>query len=156
MNEEQQQQQQQPLSTKNNLDTKIVAISAVDSFLRGVKSTDGMEMDSGVKLVILTSFGTISGTIADHDEDSPFLHNEGSSYSISVGNIIHGLRSSAIIDHEKEVGPDNVKLLNHSGYVELVDAVITPYANQETKIHMKSLVLFADQISGITLGTSQN
>ncbi|MCY9513271.1 hypothetical protein [Paenibacillus apiarius] len=109
--------------------------------IEGIKSSDTLE------LVFLTNFGYVTGEIIDIAEasDESKAKDDFKKY-LFASTIKH--RNSAIAGFEEE--NENLRLTSDSSLVYLKNAIVKPFSNPESSFKFGDLMLFTDQIVGIS------
>lgn len=134
---------------RNSFDLKAVTFASLSTIADKLNSNslEGITINGTIEVSILTSFATIIGTILNESDDDSKVTEE---FLIdkTIGNAFE-IRDN-ILKKLKNKNP-NLKILNNSGSIKLKDVTIIPFANPESKTNFKYLILFADEIKGLTL-----
>jgi hypothetical protein len=105
----------------------------------------------GNELIIVTSFGIITGSLAGEINDIDIDFDDKNQVGVAfLTNITHDLVS----DYQKKNSIDKDQLLDgNDGFISLTDVVIK---TSTTTFNLHFLNVFYDQIIGVTLGNVQS
>lgn len=114
----------------------------------------GFPLQADVRLLIITNFAIIEADLVDPDAAAQEINPENMKAELykALINGVTEARNSAIIEWEQENNLDKIALINDTSYLILTNAVIIPHANPEARFQMGEMLLFTDQIVGITAG----
>lgn len=133
-----------PELLKNRYDIKFNLISYIDRAVQvlGANEIEGVTFPTNVKTVFITNFGLIEGTIVDIQE--------------KVRDIKYPIRlivQKALELRNKELSEiENARLVNETSFFLLSDVMITPFSFPDKKSSISEMVLFADQVVGVSAG----
>ncbi|AYB39708.1 hypothetical protein [Brevibacillus laterosporus] len=150
---------QTPNFIKNRIDLKIQTLTLFNSAIETMKSEGiaGISLGSDTNVLIITNFGIVSGDIKQ------IRVQENSDESEKPGQIVFKMlietlvksRNTFLSKEEDLIGHENVRAINDSSFVILENVTVTPFSNPNMKTHLESMILFSDQISGISYGASK-
>lgn len=144
---------EKPLSLKNKFDSKALILDLFSN-IADVANNSEINLTSKVQPAFITNFGVIQGDIVrEGDEKTPHVTDNGALIGLMCASLdtVLNIRNRDLTELEQEVGAGNVQVTNSSFFV-LKNAIITPYANPQNKFNIGEMVLFSDQIVGITVG----
>lgn len=142
-----------PQFMQNGIDFKKAVASYFYGMIDMAKNgeLDGITIGEKTNVKILTNFGTIDGRAIYFDEASEGKMATDDSASFLYASVIKAV-DMTMADQEAKIGSDNLRVINQTGRLVLADAVVTPYANPSFKFNYTRLLVFTDQIVGITFG----
>lgn len=133
----------------NRVDLKALTIDTLNAAFRIVNSgtIQGIESSDTMEIVLVTNFGYVTGEITDIADasDEEKASEDFKSY-LFASTITHRNNSLASMEEENE----NLRLTNDSSLIYLKNAVIKPFANPQTSVTFGDLLLFTDQVIGIS------
>ena len=144
---------QKPIFMTKSVDMKT---SLVNGFLKMIDIMKSGEIpitiDENTTLRILMTFGTIEGNVVNESHEELIEKEDYASlvYSISIKGV-----NSNIANFEKEIGKENIKVVNYAEKLLLSNVTLVPYANPQTKFTYERLLIFSDQIVGVTVSSSR-
>jgi len=142
-----------PIFITKSVDMKT---SLVNGFLKMIDIMKSGEIpitiDENTTLRILMTFGTIEGNIINETHEELIEKEDYASliYSISIKGV-----DSNIASFEKEIGEENIKIVNYTERILLSNVTLIPFANPQTKFTYERLLIFSDQIVGVTVSSSR-
>lgn len=144
-----------PELIKNRLDLKMITLTSVMDTIDILKSgkIDGISISPKTSIMIFTNFGMVEGEnvcFSDSEDSKPLSTSEIVKKLIETCFIIRNNEIAKLEEENKDL-----KLINDSSAVILENVTITPYANPMNKLRMQHLILFTDQIAGISFGEFQ-
>lgn len=145
---------QTPNFMVNSIDFKKTVINYFFQMVNAIKNgeIEGVTFGEKNTVRILTNFGLIEGKVINFDEEGmEQITAEKDFASIFYSAAIKGADMS-MAKYEDEIGSDKLKVVNQTGRLVLADAVVSPYANPQNKFSISRLLVFTDQIVGITFG----
>lgn len=125
----------------SRVDIKALSASAIYDLIDYAKSKKAAL--SNYKVIFYTTIGTVTGTWLPLDEEA----TESQKDYEKIHERFLNIRDARIQDCEQE----NLERVNDTASLTLVDVTIQPYG-LSGKHHVPYLILFADQIVGITFG----
>ena len=143
-----------PQFMQNSIDFKKIVISYIFEMIDALKKGELESLSIGEKTTvrILTNFGIVEGKVINFDEESEKeILNEKNNPSALYAIANRGV-GMTMADYEAKIGSDNLRVTNHTGRLVLTDAVVMPYANPQGKFNISRMLIFTDQIVGITFG----
>ncbi|MEA1961724.1 MAG: hypothetical protein U9N81_10740 [Bacillota bacterium] len=147
-----------PALLNQRVDMKYATLLTFNDVLEHIKSggIPGIPLPAETKTLILTQFGTIEGDIVnlDNDEQEEVM-DESNWRAIFFKNLVNGVaesRNEVILDWENQNDVDKLKLINDASYILLSNAVIIPFSTPQARFAIGEMVLFTDQIVGISAG----
>lgn len=143
-----------PQFMQNSIDFKKIVISYIFEMIDTLKKgeLEGLSIGEKTTVRILTNFGIIDGKAINFDEESEKeILNEKNNPSALYAIANRGV-DMTMADYEAKIGSDNLKVINQTGKLVLTDAVVTPYANPQGKFNISRMLIFTDQIVGVTFG----
>jgi len=144
---------EKPIFMTKSVDMKT---SLVNGFLKMIDIMKSGEIpitiDENTTLRILMTFGTIEGNVVNESHEELIEKEDYASlvYSISIKGV-----NSNIANFEKEIGKENIKVVNYAEKLLLSNVTLVPYANPQTKFTYERLLIFSDQIVGVTVSSSR-
>lgn len=146
-----------PNFIKNRIDLRHQTLSLFNSAVETLKSNENdvitIGADTGV--LIMTNFGVVSGNIKElgTSEESTEETKPGQLVFKMLLEALLKTRNQYLSEDEESIGQENLRVINDSSFVVLENVVVTPFANPNVKTKFESLMLFTDQIVGITFGS---
>lgn len=139
-----------PNLLSKKIDIRALTISTFFDAIDILKSGTLEEVSLGkdTKVICFTSFGTVTGTILPQSDTDNQQHKNVALFH----NVIMNVRNSHVDQFETE-GVEQV--INHSGYIPLVDVEITYYATPNRTDRLAYFLLFPEQVVGLTFGEHQ-
>lgn len=135
------------------MDLKALTIHSLNSAFNVLNenSIEGIEITDKTELVLLTNFGYVTGEVVDIEKasDSSTATNDFKKFMFA-STVVN--RNLAIADFE-EKGVSN--LISDSSLVYLRNAKVTPFADPTNSFTFGDLLLFTDQVVGISGKGSQ-
>jgi hypothetical protein len=124
----------------NVFDYKKAITTKFDNVLKRFQQDENSNIktiDSGTKLIIFTQNVLIEGEINhfNKEEDEKYLFAEGLK---ELGSSLAEL-------------PERMNAVNLTGPLHLIEVTISPLGNPEQKHKLKEMILFTDQILGLTI-----
>lgn len=129
---------------KNWWDFKKLMLRSFGKTLRSRKEKGAFDADTQV--TILTNFGTV---YADFLESGDLTSNKDLPLTDMYVQFKQALDQS-LFAAEGEEGETDIKVVVPSGAICLVNAVVVPYANLAKPMKYPELILYSDQIAGVT------
>jgi hypothetical protein len=124
--------------SKKIVDIKANSVRNFSDYLDELKKSDPGTISKNAKVVIITSFGIVKGTVITDCADQR-----------SGAALINSFRK---IDIESVENIEGSKLIaTGNDIVLLIDVDIEPFQNPKNVLHYESLMLYSDHIAGITL-----
>lgn len=121
--------------------------SLKDTLILGMATAPTIEAFQNNSLVLLTAAGTISGTMIENEDPKNIADTDPNAVSaFALGTIVKGCKKA--FNKQEEVESE---VIGNDGYLILKDVTVTNFSGVTTK--MGALVVFFDQIIGVTLGT---
>jgi len=142
-----------PVFMTKSVDMKISLVNGFFKMIDVMKSGETqITIDENTTLKILMTFGTIEGNVINDSHEELIEKEDYSSmlYSLSIKGV-----DSNIASFEKEIGEENIKVINYTGKLLLSNVTLIPYANPQTKFTYERLLIFSDQIVGVTVSSSR-
>ena len=141
-----------PVFMTKSVDMKISLVNGFFKMIDVMKSGETqITIDENTTLKILMTFGTIEGNVINDSHEELIEKEDYSSmlYSLSIKGV-----DSNIASFEKEIGEENIKVINYTGKLLLSNVTLIPYANPQHKFTYERLLIFSDQIVGVTVASS--
>lgn len=140
---------QNPKLIDNRTDLKSLTFQCLSSGLDILKSdkTGNISIDSETNVIVITNFGTVEGTLIDFNKSTD---NPNKAFVNALFEKVFEVRNERIIELENE--NDQFRLINDTDSLTLENVTITPYANSNNKFNLGELILFSDQIVGLSIG----
>ncbi len=113
------------------------------------KDTSDINNPHQIKPMFLTSFGMIQGELVENHNNS--IQEDNRSIIDPMFVPLMKKRNETIAEWEQEIG-ENARLINDCQFMMLKNVVVTPYASPQDHIELDELILFSDQIVGISAG----
>jgi len=136
----------------NSLDFKKVVVSnfcsMIDTFKTG--NIEGISMSQDTTVKIIMNFGVIDGQVILSEESLDKLTNEN--FSAFIYNTLNQSANGFMATYEAKIGVDSLKPINQTGRLVIANATITPFANLQSTYKVERMLIFTDQIVGITIG----
>lgn len=139
----------EPNFLKSSIDFKKMTVMTFFDAIERMKKgeIEGVTIGSKTALRVITNFGLIEGKAV-------FLDASGKQ-SAPVDTLYFALLQGADIlmsDLEADITPENLRTINQTGRLLLKDVIITPFSSPQNKFSLERLLIFTDQIVGITFG----
>ena len=144
---------QKPTFMTKSIDMKMSLINGFHKMIEVMKSGETqITIDENTTLRILMTFGTIEGNIINETHEELIEKEDYASliYSISIKGV-----DSNIASFKKEIGEENIKVVNYTERILLSNVTLIPFANPQTKFTYERLLIFSDQIVGVTVSSSR-
>jgi len=144
---------QKPIFMTKSVDMKTSLVNGFFKMIGIMKSGEiPITIDENTTLRILMTFGTIEGNVVNESHEELIEKEDYASlvYSISIKGV-----NSNIANFEKEIGKENIKVVNYAEKLLLSNVTLVPYANPQTKFTYERLLIFSDQIVGVTVSSSR-
>jgi len=144
---------EKPIFMTKSVDMKISLVNGFFKMIDVMKSGETqITIDENTTLKILMTFGTIEGNIINYSHEELIEKEDYASlvYSISIKGV-----DNNIANFEKEIGKENIKVVNYAENILLSNVTLVPYANPQTKFTYERLLIFSDQIVGVTVSSSR-
>ncbi|MGG0727278.1 hypothetical protein [Bacillus paramycoides] len=137
-----------PELLKNSIDLKKATVDSFCHTIDALKSSeqDGLSIDLATKLIFFTNFGMITGNLLDSylpksDEEKMIERfHEG----------VFMFRDSQLNKSFDE--EDITEILNKTGCIALTNVEVSYHANPSNVQMLPYLLLFSDQVVGLTFG----
>jgi len=143
---------QKPTFMTKSIDMKMSLINGFHKMIEVMKSGETqITIDENTTLRILMTFGTIEGNIINETHEELIEKEDYASliYSISIKGV-----DSNIASFKKEIGEENIKVVNYTERILLSNVTLIPFANPQHKFTYERLLIFSDQIVGVTVASS--
>ncbi|MED0670585.1 hypothetical protein P4S95_10270 [Aneurinibacillus aneurinilyticus] len=145
-----------PNFVQNTIDMKRAILLSFNAAIEGIKSGEikSAQVNDGGQMMIMTNFGIVYCDIKSLDEEVDTTNSSDVNQIISevlTNQVIKGT-DHAIAQYEKEIGTENLRVINDSSPIYLENVTVIPYGNPAAKFNFPSLLLFSDQIVGISAG----
>lgn len=140
---------QNPKLLDNRTDLKSLTFQCLSTALDILKSDEigNISIDSDTNVIVVTNFGTVEGTLIDSSKSTD---NPNKNFVNNLLAEVFEARNGRIIQLENE--NDQFRLINDTDSLTLENVTITPYANSNNKFNLGELILFSDQIVGLSIG----
>lgn len=140
------------------LDYKKAQIIATSEYVENLK--DSRYVPLNTKLIFLTNFGEVFGEVVNSDE--VVKHFEANETNLTDENFDEinfsylEYAADEVIQYQESIpGNENITVKQFTGTIHLKDVTIYPYLTKEP-VKKGHLLLFTDQIVGISYGTLSN
>ncbi|MEZ2659278.1 hypothetical protein [Aneurinibacillus aneurinilyticus] len=150
-----------PNFSQNTVDVKKYILGAFNTLVKGIQSgkMKGVEVGKDNQIMILTNFGTVYGNIQslteEHDNNNATPWDASQEFMKIINEQALQLSEHLLSRDEKEISPENLRVINHSSPIYLENVTVIPYANPSSNLKFPSLLIFSDQIVGISFGSPQ-
>lgn len=143
-----------PSFMRNSIDFKKSIATSIFSLIQDMREGkfEGVSLGPNTTAAVITNFGLVRGKVVLFDNESEKGIYENHDYDSLIYMQAIKTLDESMANFETEVGSESVKLVNYTGRLVLADAVVTPYANPQSSFNFSRLLLFTDQIVGITFG----
>lgn len=137
----------------NEIDLKSLTFHCIDEMLNASLDTiksgeiEGASINGDINTIIVTNFGIVKGDLV---KEQTSTNDESLGFSEAVILKSIEIRNDEISKLENENA--QLKLINDTRAIVLKNVTITPYANSNTPFKLENLILFSDQIVGISIG----
>ena len=141
-----------PIFITKSVDMKISLVNGFFKMIEVMKSGETqITIDENTTLRILMTFGTIEGNVINDSHEKSIEKEDYSSilYSLSIKGV-----DNNIANFEKEIGEENIKVVNYTERILLSNVTLIPFANPQHKFTYERLLIFSDQIVGVTVASS--
>jgi hypothetical protein len=137
-----------PTFLEKRIDVKAMTLLSFQSAIEA-KTESGESALGNPKpdLFIITNFGIITGEIQNLD-DVESQEDVGA----QIDNVIFKNRNNILAALEKDYGSD-ARVVNNSSIIVIKNATIIPFTLSQSRHNFNRLLLFTDQIVGISYGT---
>lgn len=138
---------EKPKLMENSIDLKALTFTSFSEIVNFMKSSKDPVIGPNTSIVLLTNFGIVQGTQME------FNATEDDSVNAVMNVIISNtfdLRNKHISKLENQ--NEQLKIINDCRSIVLKDVTITTYVNPDSKINLGQLILFSDQIVGMSFG----
>jgi len=143
---------EKPTFMTKSVDMNVSLVNGFFKMIEVMKSGETqITIDENTTLRILMTFGTIEGNVINDSHEELIEKEDYSSmlYSLSIKGV-----DSNIASFEKEIGEENIKVVNYTERILLSNVILTPFANPQHKFNYERLLIFSDQILGVTVASS--
>ena len=144
---------QKPIFMTKSVDMKTSLVNGFFKMIGIMKSGEiPITIDENTTLRILMTFGTIEGNVVNESHEELIEKEDYASifYSLSIKGV-----DNNIANFEKEIGEENIKVINYAENILLSNVTLVPYTNPQTKFTYERLLIFSDQIVGVTVSSSR-
>jgi hypothetical protein len=146
-----------PKAIENRSDLKLLTLDALYSIIDNVKSGQivNISIPTNTNVFVITNFGVVEGSMVrfSNNYNQEFANDTTNEYSKMLINQAFRFRNEKISN--LETVNEAFKLINDSSAIILENAVVIPHASPNNKSNYKILVLFTDQIVGLSFGERQ-
>jgi len=141
-----------PNLLKNRADLKMLTFKGLYRAIDALKSgeIEGISIGTNTNVSILTSYGIVTGTLISPMEQEDIQRNKVEIVVESIYKAVFNGRNDIISKLESD-NPD-LHLISDSSALLLKDAVINPYADFNNSIRLAYMLLFTDDIKGLSFG----
>lgn len=138
----------------NRLDLKVLSANVINNVIQIYNKLESNPNVQHINVYILTTFGTVTGTIENPVTEGEAVEKTADGeYTVNFEKLFRDTRNKQVAEFEME--NPKTRLVNDSAYLFVRDAVLIPFSKPESRHRFKELILFGDQISGITYGNPE-
>lgn len=143
-----------PSFITNSIDFKKILVFGIFNLIQRIKDgkVEDVSMGKNTSVSVMTNFGLVSGRVMlfDNESEKEIIDTRdfGSLFYLETVKSVDKVMANL----EDKIGPETIKVINQTGRLMLADVTITPFANPQNKYKLARLLLFTDQIVGITFG----
>jgi|GEM_PF-1378407 len=146
-----------PNFLNNRVDLRYHTLTMLNSGIESLKSKENNEISisDDTRVFIMTNFGLIAADIKElgvSDNSSENVKPGQKLFQLMLEALLNS-RNNYLSEQEELIGQGNLRVINDSSFVVLENVTVIPFANPNTKSNLDSLILFTDQIVGISFGT---
>lgn len=137
-----------PRFLKNRLDLRFYTVNCFSEAIEYIKAgkIENVSMSQDTKTIIITNFGIITGDILNYGEEE-----DGDILKAIIDGTV-GSRNRSLSEIEEE-NTENLRPINDSSFIIVKNAKIRPYANFTNNFKIAEMMLFTDQIVGLSAGS---
>lgn len=140
------------IAIEDRVDLKSLTFDCIYSAINLVKSgkIEGAIIGANTKVFIFTNFGIVEGTPIPLSSSDNSQEENDDDVLAALYQHLFKVRNDRIRKLESE--NKNLRLVNDTAALVLKDVILRPYSNLDVRMKIDNMVLFTDQIVGLSFG----
>lgn len=137
-----------PNFIKNRVDLRFLTVNCFNGAIELLKAgkLKNISMTRETQTIIITNFGVITGKILNWEENQ-----EDDFFKATIDGAVDS-RNKLLSKIEQE-NTEELRPINDSSFIVVKNANIKPYANPTSNFSIAEMILFTDQIVGLSAGS---
>jgi hypothetical protein len=134
---------------RKGIDLKALKVYMFNSILESFKSGEfeGITVGKDTKTLLITNFGVVEGTIRKIGD-----YEESNLSQVFFSSVTSSMLKAANEEMSKLEEDRDITEINQSTMIYLTDVLISPFDNPRSKTQLDNLLLFSDQVVGVSAG----